>query len=103
MAVLPGLCRTWSKTPKTSSLRTRLKFFSVKENDSADGNRWFPLPIDESSDEADDEFECDCEHCSLLRQQNTSSDLTDLRDLGSHYDEAGRLEEMRLGTENELL
>ena len=26
MAVQPGLCRTWSETPKTGFLRTRLKY-----------------------------------------------------------------------------
>ena len=30
VAVQPGLCRTWSETPKTGVLRTRLIFYTMK-------------------------------------------------------------------------
>ena len=33
--VQPGLCRTWSETPKTGFLRTRLKCFYVPSNVNA--------------------------------------------------------------------
>ena len=29
MAVQPGLCRTWSETPKTGFLRTRLMYLTI--------------------------------------------------------------------------
>ena len=36
VAVQPGLCRTWSETPKTGFLRTRLNYgqFSIKTYDA---------------------------------------------------------------------
>ena len=34
MAVQPGLCRTWSETPKTGFLRTRLNLFTGRRGEN---------------------------------------------------------------------
>ena len=78
---------------------------TLQSTDRSDDISWSPLPVSESCDEADDEFECDCEHCSLLRQRNSSSDLNDLHDLDAENEtlRQQRQDEMRFGAENEML
>ena len=80
-------------------------FFHCKGFDQSDDISWSPLPLSESCDEADDEFECDCEHCSLLRHRNSSVDVIDLTDVDPEHEalRQQRRDEMIFGAENETL
>ena len=59
VVVQPGLCRTWSETPKTGFLTTRLIFSSVKVVERPDsGKELLILFTDHAHDIAAEEIRC---------------------------------------------
>ncbi|XP_052781504.1 uncharacterized protein LOC128218032 [Mya arenaria] len=51
---------------------------SSTPTEGADTRSWLTMPSSDSSLDADDEFECECEHCQLLRQHGHRSSQIDL-------------------------